>query len=157
MSTIVTRSSNGAALTHTQMDANFTNLNNDKYQSGNSPYFANMYLGAYLYHNGDTNTYLGFTAADDARLVVGGRQALRMDEGSDPDSLQLCSGASGGATLSTTGRFSQHGGITVVEQWQSINTNYTVTNGLNAMSIGPTTISSGVTVTVGDGEAWTVV
>lgn len=30
MATIVTRSGKGAALTHTELDANFTNLNNDK-------------------------------------------------------------------------------------------------------------------------------
>jgi hypothetical protein len=36
MSTIVTRAGKGSALTHTEVDANFTNLNNDKLQSGNT-------------------------------------------------------------------------------------------------------------------------
>jgi hypothetical protein len=36
MSTIVTRAGKGSALTFDQVDANFTNLNNDKIQSGNT-------------------------------------------------------------------------------------------------------------------------
>ena len=36
MSTIVTRAGKGSALTHTEVDANFTNLNTDKLQSGNT-------------------------------------------------------------------------------------------------------------------------
>lgn len=43
------------------------------------------------------------------------------------------------------------------ENGQTVTTNYTITNGTNAMSAGPITINSGVTVTVGDGEVWTVV
>lgn len=34
MSTIVTRAGKGSPLTHAEVDANFTNLNNDKYQAG---------------------------------------------------------------------------------------------------------------------------
>jgi hypothetical protein len=36
MSTIVTRAGKGSALTHNEVDANFTNLNNDKIQSGDT-------------------------------------------------------------------------------------------------------------------------
>ena len=43
------------------------------------------------------------------------------------------------------------------ENDQTVNTNYTITDGQNAMSAGPITIASGVTVTVGAGEVWTVV
>lgn len=43
------------------------------------------------------------------------------------------------------------------ENGQNVTTNYTITNGKNAMSAGPITIDSGVTVTVGTGETWTVV
>jgi len=39
----------------------------------------------------------------------------------------------------------------------NVTANYTITNGKNAMSAGPITIDSGVTVTVGTGETWTVV
>jgi len=43
------------------------------------------------------------------------------------------------------------------ENDQTVTTNYTITNGKNAMSAGPITINSGVTVTVGSGETYTVV
>ena len=43
--------------------------------------------------------------------------------------------------------------------WENSNTissDYTITNNRNALSIGPVTIADGVTVTIGDGENWTV-
>lgn len=43
------------------------------------------------------------------------------------------------------------------ENGQTVTASYTITNGMNAMSAGPITINSGVTVTVGSGEVWTVV
>jgi len=43
------------------------------------------------------------------------------------------------------------------ENGQNVTSNYTITNGKNAMSAGPITINSGVTVTVGAGETWTVI
>ena len=43
------------------------------------------------------------------------------------------------------------------ENDQIITQNYAITNGKNAGSLGPITIASGVTVTVGSGETWTVV
>ena len=44
-----------------------------------------------------------------------------------------------------------------IENGQTVTSNYTITNGRNAMSAGPITINAGVTVTVGAGETWTVV
>ena len=43
------------------------------------------------------------------------------------------------------------------ENGQNVTTDYTITNGKNAMSAGPITIHSGVTVTVGAGETLTIV
>jgi len=43
------------------------------------------------------------------------------------------------------------------ENDQTVTGNYSITNGKNAGSFGPVTIQSGVTVTVGAGETWTVV
>lgn len=43
------------------------------------------------------------------------------------------------------------------ENGQTVTSNYTITNGKNAMSAGPITINSGVTVTIGTGEVWTIV
>jgi hypothetical protein len=42
MSTIVTRAGKGSPLTHTEVDNNFTNLNTDKYQSGNNASFGTL-------------------------------------------------------------------------------------------------------------------
>lgn len=43
------------------------------------------------------------------------------------------------------------------ENSQTVNQDYTITNNRNAMSIGPITVASGVTVTIGAGETWTIV
>ena len=43
------------------------------------------------------------------------------------------------------------------ENGQTVTTDYTITNGKNAMSAGPITINSGVTDTVGSGETLTIV
>lgn len=43
------------------------------------------------------------------------------------------------------------------ENGQTVTTNYTITTDKNAMSAGPVTIASGVTVTVPDGSTWVVV
>lgn len=39
----------------------------------------------------------------------------------------------------------------------TISVNYTVPTGQNAMTAGPVTINDGITVTVSDGSAWTIV
>ena len=53
-----------------------------------------LYVPAYIYHSGDTNTYIRFVAADDMQLVAGGRQMIRMDEGTNPDRLYFPNGSS---------------------------------------------------------------
>ena len=44
----------------------------------------NVYITEYIYHEGDTNTYIRMTG-DDLRIVAGGREIVRLDEGTDPD------------------------------------------------------------------------
>ena len=44
----------------------------------------------------------------------------------------------------------------IYENSQTITSNYTITSGKNAMSAGPITINSGVTVTVPSGSNWVV-
>lgn len=44
MSTLTLRSAKGAPLTNTEVDTNFSNLNSDKYEQGDSPSFANLTL-----------------------------------------------------------------------------------------------------------------
>ena len=48
-----------------------------------------LYVNEYIRHSGDTDTYIRFIGADDMQLVSGGRQMLRMAEGTDPDRLRF--------------------------------------------------------------------
>ena len=59
-------------------------------------------------------------------------------------------GSSGGATGGT-------GNPAFYENDQSITADYTLTAGKNAMSAGPITIATGVTVTIPTGATWTIV
>ena len=68
-----------------------------------------IYVNAYMYHNGDTNSYLGFSAADDFRIVVGGRQIIRCDEGTDPDKIQFYDANN---FIDTSGNFQVAGTVT---------------------------------------------
>lgn len=70
--------------------------------------------------------------------------------GSDYIWADASSGGGGGATGGGTDKV-------FYENDQAVTTDYTITDGQNAMSAGPITINNGVTVTVGDGEVWTVV
>ena len=56
-----------------------------------------------------------------------------------------------------TGTVALSGNVPIWENKQTVNTDYTITDGYNAMSAGAITIASGVTVTVGTGETWTIV
>ena len=71
----------------------------------------------------------------------------------------LVSNASGVLSWAAAGGGAVGGGSDEIfwENDQIITQNYTITNGKNAGSFGPIAIQSGVTVTVGSGETWTVV
>jgi hypothetical protein len=43
------------------------------------------------------------------------------------------------------------------ENDQTVTANYTITTNKNALSAGPITINSGVTVTIGSGQSWVIV
>lgn len=64
-----------------------------------------------------------------------------------------------GALWSSVGGGATGGGSDQVfyENGQTVTTNYTITSGKNAMSAGPVTINSGISVTVPSGSVWTVV
>ncbi len=71
----------------------------------------------------------------------------------------LVSNANGVLSWASSGAGATGGGTDNIfwENDQTVTQNYTITNGQNAGSFGPITIQSGVTVTVGTGETWTVV
>ncbi len=88
----------------------------------------------------------------DADQTVGSSQdnyVLTYDHSSTSISLEASAGGAG-----ATGGGSDE---VFYENDQAVTADYTITNGKNAMSAGPITINSSVTVTVGSGETWTVV
>ena len=88
----------------------------------------------------------GDSSGNPAVLAVGSSGQTIVSDGTDISWGTAAAGATGG------------GNDTVFwENGQTVTTNYTITNNTNAGSFGPITINSGVTVTVGSGENWTVV
>ncbi len=89
----------------------------------------------------------GNASGDPAALTVGSPDQVLTSNGTDISWADpSAAGAVGG------------GSDTVFwENGQTVTTNYTITNNKNAGTFGPVTINSGVTVTVGAGETWTVV
>ena len=77
--------------------------------------------------NTDTNTYEGYNPNSTAWTSVGG-------------------GAKGGGSDSV-----------FFENGQTVTADYTITANTNAMSAGPITINSGVSVTVGNNQSWTII
>ena len=49
------------------------------------------------------------------------------------------------------------GGGVFMSSSQQVTANTTLSNGTNYMSVGPITITSGITVTINSGSNWTVV
>lgn len=71
--------------------------------------------------------------------------------------LGVFEGYNGSAWSGVGGATGAGGNQVFYENDQTVTANYTITNGKNAMSAGPITINSGVTVTVGSGEVWTII
>jgi len=55
-----------------------------------------------------------------------------------------------------TGSIAFAPGVPVYENIQTISSNYTIPTGSSAMSVGPITIASGVTVTIPSGSRWAI-
>ena len=97
-----------------------------------------------------TGTSGGFTAGNASNLNSGTIPDARF-----PATLPAVSGANlTGISAGATGGGSDE---IFFENGQNVTTNYTITNGKNAMTAGPITINSGVTVIVGSGETLTIV
>lgn len=53
-------------------------------------------------------------------------------------------------------KFALNPGVPIVETTQTISSNYTITPGCSAMSVGPITIASGVNITISAGSRWAI-
>ena len=97
-----------------------------------------------------TGTSGGFTAGSASNLNSGTLPDARF-----PSTLPAVDGSNlTGISAGATGGGSDE---IFYENGQNVTTDYTITNGKNAMSAGPITIDSGATVTVGSGETLTIV
>tara|TARA_R100001510_G_scaffold35911_1_gene32367 strand:- start:121 stop:2451 length:2331 start_codon:yes stop_codon:yes gene_type:complete len=100
--------------------------------------------------NGTGNILIGNFEFDADQSVGSGQDNYVLTYDNSTGHISLEAAAAAGAT-------GGGGDEIFYENGQNVTTNYTITNGKNAMSAGPITIDSGVTVTVGSGETWTVV
>ncbi len=92
MSTIVTRSGKGSPLTNTELDANFTNLNTDKIQSGNT--VASLTITACVVSNDltvDTST-LKVDSTNNRVGVLNATPDVSLDAGSATDAVHIPTG-----------------------------------------------------------------
>lgn len=105
---------------------------------------------AYTVSNGTTLTMTGDVETTDDFYIVYQGKAIGTVTHPDSYDLKAVNGTFTGviATTSNTPFF---------ESNITIDADYTITNNRNALSIGPITISNNVTVTIGDGETWTVI
>lgn len=70
MSTITLRSAKGVPLTNNEVDQNFTNLNDDKYQQGDNPSFGNLTLTGAFISSVDATVSAAGTAQSDATALT---------------------------------------------------------------------------------------
>jgi hypothetical protein len=96
----------------------------------------------------DTNTGIFFPAADTMAFVEGGTEAARIDS-----SANLLVN-----TTTAVSRLTVNGDVagTFFVNPTTVSANYTIPTNYNAMTAGPITVNSGITVTVGSGSVWTI-
>ncbi len=80
-----------ASVTGTVTGTQFIDANNNAYyvDPASTSLMNEIHVDEYIRHNGDTDSFLRFIGEDDVQLVAGGRQMLRMTEGTDPDRLRF--------------------------------------------------------------------
>lgn len=88
------------------------------------------------------STLQGLTRKEGTIVFASDSKRLFVDNGTD---LTSVGGATGGGSDAV-----------FYENGQTITTNYTITSGRNAMSTGPVTVNSGVTVTIPSGSRWVI-
>lgn len=119
--------------------------------SGNISGNAANVTGTVAVANGGT----GQTTYTDGQLLIGntatgGLSKATLTAGSN---VTITNG-NGTITIASTG--GGGGSSTILENDQTISANYTVTSAKNGVSVGPVTINTGISVTVGTGQRWMV-
>tara|TARA_B100000131_G_scaffold242765_1_gene235339 strand:+ start:51 stop:620 length:570 start_codon:yes stop_codon:yes gene_type:complete len=88
----------------------------------------------------------GNASGDPTALAIGSNGQTLVSDGTDISWGDAAAGATGAGSDKI---FWENG--------QTVTQNYTITNNYNAGTFGPVTINNNVTVTIGDGETWTIV
>ena len=103
----------------------------------------------------DSSHYIGFQAP----ATIGSNVLLTLPATDSPvNGYALISDGSGTLSWGAAGGGASGNGDEIFwENDQTVTGSYSITNNKNAGSFGPITINSGVTVTVGAGESWTIV
>ena len=112
-----------------------------------------------------TNTNLGSSQNIFKNVAVSGQSTVVADNNND--TLTLVAGtnvtittdaSTDSVTIASSGGGATGGGTDkiFIQNDQSVTTNYSIPSGQNAMSTGPITVNSGVTVTVPSGSRWVV-
>jgi hypothetical protein len=97
----------------------------------------------------DSSNYVGFVSP--ATVTANQIWTLPAADGSSGQVLST----NGAGTLAWTSG-GGGGSAVILENAQTITTNYTLSTGYNGQSVGPVTISTGVSVTVGTEQVWVI-
>lgn len=145
MATIVTRAAKGSPLTHVEVDANFTNLNTAKAET--------TVVATKVAKTADTGSAVIPASTQANRDVTPAAGYFRFNT-----SIGKFEGHNGTVWGSVGGGATGGGADEVfVETSQTVTSNYTITSGKNALTAGPISVNSGVTVTIPSGSVWTIV
>lgn len=96
----------------------------------------------------------GQTSFTDGQLLIGNSTGNTLTKATlTAGSNVTITNAAGAITIAASGG---GGSTTILENEQTIASNYTISSAKNGLSVGPVTVNTGIAVTVGTGQKWLV-